>query len=129
MGGTRVAEGESVTVEHGPRDTRKITDITGARPALMQAYPGAQWQQGRTLGYYNEKSCVVEPMSRRQWGRDDVPFSMMAPTLWHWARHGIVEIIERTQSGGTTWIEIDLDFIFETGYDVGKAGEKQTTLR
>ena len=110
-----------------PEDTG--TDITGARSLMMQAYPGAQWQQGRTRGYYNELPCVFEPMTKRQWGRDDVPFSMMEPTLWYWARLGIVEIIDRTQCKGTTWIELYLDFMFETGYEVGRASEKQTNLR
>ena len=112
-----------------PHQGDKETDITRARSSLMQAYPGAQWQQGRTRGYYNDGPCVLEPMTRRQWGRDDVLFSMMEPTLWYWARLGIVEITDRTQSRGTTWIEIYLDFIFETGYDVGRAAEKQTNLR
>ena len=53
----------------------------------------------------------------------------MEPALWYWARLGIVEISDRTQTRGTTWIEIYLDFVYETGYDLGKAADKQTNLR
>ena len=102
--------------------------ILRAKEAMMRAYPGAQWEQGQVGDYYNDKVCTYELMTKRQWGRSGTPNAMMELVMWHWARLGRALMTDRTQAKGTAWLEIFLDFIFETGYDVRFAQEAKTTL-
>ena len=62
--------------------------ILGCEEALRRAYPGAPWEQGRTIGYYNETAVVYDLMSKRDWGRTNFPYAMMEPLMWYWARVG-----------------------------------------
>ena len=84
--------------------------ISGSEEALRRAYPGAPWEQGRTTGYYNNTAVAYELMTKRDWGRGSTPYAMMEPLMWYWARVGQVELTDRAQSRGTTWVELVEDF-------------------
>ena len=131
----RLGEGTWEGGEEADRDEEGVGQEVGMRSMVNEAnilrttFPGAAWDAGMGIGRDNSKYNVYPTMSKKDWGGGKAPYSMAEPVLWYWSRLEKVDPTQQGQSGGTTWMELTIDFQITTGIRIVEYTSSTLTIK